>query len=492
MKARRGFALLVVLVVVAAAVLAVTGTIFLVRGEVAGTANAGESVRSRAVAWSGVQAVAASLGQARAEILAGADPTVETTFTVWEAGGERGTVRLLPLGPAARTLVPENAKADLARLDADALVRSGVFDPEAAARVIAARDACGSRPLDLGSLLEHGARPDDLHGELDEAFLAEFGDATSDDEELATAARDAALAIARDTAPEPRGLCDLATVFSFDPPVGADGTPRILLSGELGDEAREALDERLGEGAASALARIAADVTDEPALLEAWASLRPDPRAWAALLDAVTLLDDGLEEGRIDLLRADESALRMLPGLPEEAAARIVRERDAFPAERRTDPSWIVERGIVDAATFRTVLPRLATRSLFWRVRIEGRIERLGDDRESEGSGTSSSRTILEAVIDLTGERPRLASLRDVTALPDAIRVLAELPEPVRPVGMPEGIEPPVTPENDLDSVVTEPELPVLDGNPAAEPETDAPSTRRSGAHGIGRWKRAG
>ena len=87
MSRDRGFVLLVVLVVVAAAVLAVTGTIFLVRGEVAGTANAGETTRTHAVAWSGVQAVAATLGAARGEILAGGDPTVEREFTVWEAGG---------------------------------------------------------------------------------------------------------------------------------------------------------------------------------------------------------------------------------------------------------------------------------------------------------------------------------------------------------------------------------------------------------------------
>lgn len=488
MRREAGFVLLVVLVVVAAAVLAVTGTIFLIRGEVAGTANAGEAVRTRAVAWSGVQAIAATLGQARGEILAGGDPIVEASFTVWEEGGERGTVRLLPLGPAARTLVAENAKVDLGRLGAEDLARSGALDADAAARVVAARDACGPRPLDLSSLLAHGALPEDLHGELDEAFLAAFGDADSDDAELAAASRDAAMAIARDAAPAPRGLSDLATVFAFDPPVRADGSPRIVLSGELDAAEREEIEELFGEGAAAALERVAADVADEAALLAAWASVRPDPAAWSALLAAVTLIEGGLDEGRIDLLRADEAALRALPGLPDEAPARIVREREAVPDDDRLDPAWLVKRGILDAETFRTLLPRLATRSLFWRVRVEGRIERLA----GEGEPTAASRTILEAVIDLTGERPRLASLRDVTALPDAIRMLAATPEREVAVEPEEESVADFTPENDVRSDVPEPSPTTIDADPAPAAPVEPVPAARSGATGIGRWKRGG
>lgn len=496
MRRRRGFVLLVVLVVVAAAVLAVTGTVFLVRGEVAGTANAGEAVRTRAVAWSGVQAVAAALGAARGEILAGGEPMIEGRFTIWEAGGERGTVRLLPIGPAGRTVVPENAKVDLARLDVEGLVRSGCLDADAAARVIAARDAAGGRPLDLAGLLAHGARPEDLHGELDDEFLASFGasfgDVESGDEEAATAARDAALDIARGTARPPRGLAELATVFAFDPPIDAEGTPRILLSGELDSAARGTLDERLGDGAADALARLAADATDEAALLEAWATVRPDPPAWSALLDTVTLIDGGLDEGRIDLLRADEAALRTLPGVTDDAAARIARERDAVDADERRDPSWLVGRGILDAATFRALLPRLATRSLFWRVRVEGRVERVEDGRERPSEAPAASRVILEAVIDLTGDRPRLASLRDVTALPDAVRMLASLPEPEERPEADLTMAEPATPENDETILEPEPLPPPTVDDPEPSMPSEAAPSARSGANGIGRWKRAG
>lgn len=490
MSRERGFVLLVVLVVVAAAVLAVTGTIFLVRGEVAGTANAGETTRTQAVAWSGVQAIAATLGAARGEILAGGEPTIGREFTIWEAGGERGTVRLLPLGPTARLAVPENAKVDLGTIDAAGLERSGAFDTDAAARIIAARDACGGRPLDLAGLLAHGALPEDLHGELDDAFLASFGDVESDDEELAAASRDAALEVARGTSPAPRGLGDLATVFAFDPPIRRDGSPRIVLGGELAKEDRDALDESLGDGAAGALERI--DAADETALLEAWASKHPDPASWSRLLDLVTLIDGGLDEGRLDLLRADEAALRTLPGLPEDAAGRIVRERETVPADERLDPSWIFERGIVDAATFRSLLPRLATRSLFWRVRVEGRIERVDAGREPTAPDASTPRVILEAVIDLTGERPRLASLRDITALPDAIRMLAALPPAEDRPELDDGIAPPVTPENEEPAFEADPPAAIEEEASGSETPLEPASGRRSGAMGIGRWKRAG
>lgn len=490
MRSERGFVLIVVLVVVAAAVLAVTGTIFLVRGEVAGTANAGETTRTHAVAWSGVQAVAATLGAARGEILAGGDPTVEPEFTVWEAGGERGVVRLLPLGPTARHAVPENAKLDLRTLDAEGLARSGTFDDEAAARIVAARDGCGGRPLDLASLLAHGALPEDLHGELDDAFLASFGDVESDDEELAAASRDAALEAARGVSPTPRGLCDLATVFAFDPPIRRDGAPRIVLDGELARDELAALEERLGDGAAAALERI--EAADEAALLEAWSASRPDPASWSGLLDAVTLIDGGLDEGRLDLLRADEAALRGLTGLPEEAAARIVREREAVPADERLDPAWLVERGIVDASTFRSLLSRIATRSLFWRIRVEGRIERIESDRDATAAAAPTLRVILEAVIDLTGERPRLASLRDITAFPDAIRMLAALPAAEERTEFESGIESPATPENDDMSVEPEADSPSEEAVVPAETSAETAPSARSGANGIGRWKRAG
>lgn len=490
MTRERGFVLLVVLVVVAAAVLAVTGTIFLVRGEVAGTANAGESTRTQAVAWSGVQAVAATLGAARGEILAGGEPILEARVVLWEAGGERGSVRLMPLGPAGRLAVPENAKVDLRALDAESLERSGVFDAEAAMRLIAAREACGGRPLDLASLLAHGATPEDLHGELDDAFLTLFGDVESTDLELAAASRDATLEVARGSSIDPRGLVDLATVFAFDPPIRTDGLPRIVLDGELSDDERTTLDDRLGDGAAAALEGV--EAADEAALLDAWASVRSDPAAWSVLVDTVTLIDGGFDEGRLDLLRADEAALRTLPGLPDGAAARIVREREAVTAEARLDPAWLVERDIVDATTFRALLPRLATRSLFWRVRIEGRIERIDADGETTAGDPSAIRTILEAVIDLTGERPRIASLRDITALPDAIRMLAALPEAEERPELDEAVEPPFTPENEPPREEPASLPPPLDAiDVPAAPEDPVPAVR-SGANGIGRWKRAG
>ena len=173
-----------------------------------------------------------------------------------------------------------------------------------------------------------------------------------------------------------------------------------------------------------------------------------------------------------------------------------LRERDAVPSDERLDPSWLVARGIVDAASFRSILPRLATRSLFWRVRVEGRIERVEDGRAATEVDASAPRTILEAVIDLTGERPRLASLRDVTTLPDAIRMLVVLPRveerPELDAELDAEPAPAVTPENapPFDEIAPpSPDPDPLEESGAAE--GNVPSAR-SGANGIGRWKRGG
>lgn len=424
---RRGFVLLAVLILVGAAVLAATGVVFLVRGEVAGSGNAAESTRLRAAGWSAVQAVAATLGSERARILAGESPMLERELVLWEAAGENATATLLPVGPAGELVVAEGAKAPLATATVESLVATAVLDEALAARVIAARDAAAP-VLDVDALLlVRGAsslRVADLHGPVEELTL--------DLDEDARIRSGDALAALLGGGIEPRGLADLLTVHGADPPLAADGSPRLSI-GAWNDEQRSAVDAALGSGSAALLAGtveepVESPPTDAQSAWKAWRARYPDPRDWATFLDRIDLRPAGSDE-RLDVLRASAAALRSVPGIDDERAARIVRERDALSAEEKRTVAWLAQRGILEPDAFATAAERLTTRSLSWRFRVAARLEperRFGSSAAPEEDEPIRV-AVYEAIVDLSEPEPRIAYLREIAALEVAAMLLASL-----------------------------------------------------------------
>jgi DNA uptake protein ComE-like DNA-binding protein len=424
---RRGFVLLAVLILVGAAVLAATGVVFLVRGEVAGSGNAAESTRLRAAGWSAVQAVAARLGSERARILAGESPRLERKFFLWEAAGENATATLLPVGPSGELVVAEGAKIPLATATVESLVATGVVDDALAARVIAARDAAGP-VLDVDALLlvrgPSALRVAELYGPVEEMTLDLDADARIRSGE--------ALAALLGGGIEPRGLADLLTVHGADPPLTADGSPRLVI-GEWTAEQRRAVDAALGAGSATLLAGAVEESAESPpsdarSAWNAWRARYPDPREWAAFLDRIDLRPAGSDE-RIDVIRASAAALRAVPGIDDERAARIVRERDALSAEDRRTAAWLAQRGILEPDAFAAVAERLTTRSLSWRFRVAARIypERRFGSASAPEEDQPVRVAVYEAIVDLSEPEPRIAYLREIAALEVAAMLLASL-----------------------------------------------------------------
>ncbi len=489
-RRREGFVLVAVLIIVSSTILIATGVAFLVRGEVAGSSNAAESTRMRAAAWSAVQAAAARLGAQRSEILAGATPSLEPNFVLWEAPREVANATLLPLGPAGETLVPEGAKLDLGQATSEELAATKALDDELIRRLLARRDAVG-RPLDIDALLG-GAGDDavtmaDLHGPLEELSLGI-------DEDARVRSGDALRDLLAGGA-QPRGAADLLTAFAYDAPLDASGEPRVALSGEWTDDRRGSLDALLGSGSARLLEDSIKDGKgDEAAILAAWRSKHPDPKEWAIVLDRLAWSNEWVV-GKVDVMRASAAALKALPGVTDEIAGQIVRERDAVPAEERRTAAWLATRGIIPPGTFVDLAPRLSTRTLFWRVRVAVRFDEEGSREGPDEEGDELGRTmVMEAVIDVSGNEPRIALLRDVSALDTVVQMVLAVPPPEAPSSdsatssdRPETEPPPPPPEPE--SIEPPPPPSAPEPAPAAQPST-APSVPH--VPGVGRWRSAG
>jgi len=303
---RRGFVLVAVLVVVACTVLVATGIVFLVRGEVAGTVNATDSMRLRAAAWSGVQAFASRLASQRERVLAGGTPTIESSIVLWEVPDEGVTARLLPIGPDGARLVPEASRIELRSATVEALVATGAISDELAERTIAARGALGGGAVQPDALLAAGSTslsPEELYGPLEDVRLAL--------DEDADVQSGAALERLLDGGTTVRGLADLLTAFSEEPALSASGERRIALDGAWDTTRRDAVDALLGEGSAAILEPVSkAPDAHYAAMFAAWRAKHPDPKEWLTFLDGTTANASPLLLGRLDVLHASCASVK--------------------------------------------------------------------------------------------------------------------------------------------------------------------------------------
>ena len=107
----------------------------------------------------------------------------------------------------------------------------------------------------------------------------------------------------------------------------------------------------------------------------------------------------------VNVYAAPREVLMVLPGMDAGAADNIIAERDNVPAEDRENLAWLYVRDAVDADTFKAIAPLLTTRGYQFHVRCVG-------------FGSPSGRfCVLEAVLDVTGDTPRIVYLRDLTRL---------------------------------------------------------------------------
>jgi hypothetical protein len=136
----------------------------------------------------------------------------------------------------------------------------------------------------------------------------------------------------------------------------------------------------------------------------------------AEVLDLFATDADSGYDGLVNVNTASPLVLATLPGIDLPLAEAIVSTRTGMSPERRATIAWLYQEGVVDAAKFKTIAPRLTARSTQFRFSVIG-------------YGLPSGRyRVLEVVIDLGSGDPRIAYLRDITRRGLPIRLKEENP----------------------------------------------------------------
>jgi DNA uptake protein ComE-like DNA-binding protein len=408
---RRGTIIVAVLVIVALSALAASTTMYFSEAATAGADASLRRVRSRALAWSGIQAVMAELDAQRDQLLDGDAPMLTTQWQLFEEGSRRGIVRLVALEQddtgLERWAVSESTRLNINLATPEMLGNLGGVSESQAAAI-------------------HGGRP---YGSLEE--LVRVAPDLLNEEEQAEP-----LDPALDSLPARNFL----TVMSFDPNVqagietapgrGGDskGKLRVNLNVSWSDELAEAIRTRFDAAAVN----VAKTMFDAGEKFKKTADLvgvlrrnNVPPPSWPPILDTFTVSPDPYIPGRIDVNRAPARVLATIPGISQEAAAAIVQARHGLEASRRRSIAWPVIEGILSPDEFVKAVDWMTTRSMQWRVRLEAGI--IDTDSPERGTPELQERMTLEAIIDVASDRPRVAYLRDVTLLSTAFTLKSRI-----------------------------------------------------------------
>ena len=469
---RRAGAIIAVLFLMVIGIL-IASTVLVTADAAASGARAETSrTQSRALAWSGIQALMAELAEQREELIDGQTPDITAEWDLYTLDdGTRGVIRMIDLDPESLAILQsENAKLDINSASAEMLAGIPGLDKQLAERIVAARD--GSPFTSVGQLLGvEGISPELVYGEPP----SESGLPASD-------AEAGALPIAEGGAP-PDGLARYLTVFSFDPnvQVGIDDSPdnrgnlRVNLDQEWSDKLGRAIADRFDQNTADAVQRLMESgqtFATDGELVQVLIDNNVGAEAWALVLDVFTTSDDQFLRGRVDVNTAPPEVLACIPGISPEQAGAIAEVREGIDPGARRSPAWLVLEGLLEPEEYAMAADWLTARSTQWRVRLEAGIERgdpLGFDESAPMTldqlasswdqpleSTLEHRIELEAVIDVASSRPRVAYLRDVTMLGPVMSMHRALHAQD---------ESPVLPGDELDALAVEAEPESFDPN---------------------------
>ena len=123
------------------------------------------------------------------------------------------------------------------------------------------------------------------------------------------------------------------------------------------------------------------------------------------VMDLFTTSPDERQEGLVDVNSASIAVLKTIPGVDEPLAESMVSARRSISPERRTTIAWLFQEGVLDAAQFKQMAPFLTARSFQYSFHVVG-------------YGVPSGRyRVLDVIVDVAGDQPRISFLRDLTKL---------------------------------------------------------------------------
>ncbi len=434
-----------------------------------------EDLELRLAVRSALTVMTADLARQRDDLLSGDSPSAPRAVRIDRGKPDDDTpppgilVEFVPFADD-RVLVPESARLDLNTAPIDAIASlPGLPDGLADAIDRGRRIAPFRSPVEVLGLVGSDQQsrfadpplglPDrSLDSPTDSAF--DIPSAGSSQVPTDTLNRSSVASMDASDPDDPGGNAwlDFLTVYSADPTVStgsADsdrtGSPRVNVNAPWSDRIEQALLEAAGDSADESLRTLFVDapMLRSPSVLVGLLAENGVPQEqWGALLDAITTTPDLYRLGLVDLNRAPAEVLAGLPGLDAASAESIVSARDRLDLNDRRSIDWPLSEGILDESQFRACVDSLTTRSLQWRFMLRASFEPEQDsfigfdpddtpadllpqadefgvaieDDTDEDTGPS---LLFEVVLDLAGDRPRIAYLRERTAYDLALAVAA-------------------------------------------------------------------
>lgn len=438
-KTRRAGAIIAVLMLLIMGII-IAATVLVTADAARATSHAEmQRVQSRAIGWSGVQALMVELAGQREDLLDGQEPNITAEWDLFTLDdGTRGVVRLIDLVPDGMAIIEsENAKLDINTATAEMLALIPGLDKSIADAIVEART---STPFtSVAQLLGvEGISPELLYGAATDSAQQPGFDAEPQGLSGATA--------------DSRGLQPFLTVFSFDPNVqvgfdgetGSRGNFRVNLDQTWSEKLGRAIADRFDQDAADfvkAIMEAGQSFATDSELVGLLATNNMPVEQWATVLDVFTTTDDQFLRGRIDINTAPPEVLACVPGITPKSAEMIVGAREGLDGEMRRSPTWLVVEGVLTPEEFTLAADWVTTRSMQWRVRLEVGLEagdpmggfdeavpmtldEMVESIDEPGAGSRlTHRMVFEAVIDIGSTRPRVAYLREVTLFEPVYRM---------------------------------------------------------------------
>jgi hypothetical protein len=373
MRRRRGIVLAAVTVVVAASLWTTVALLARAGVETAGIDGGSEGIQEDAAVHSAVLVFASELFGQRDELRAGQDATLDDQVVLWDSGQRATVARLLPV-EGERVLVAEAGRLDLNLATAEQLDH-----------------VLGQSESVIAHRTPH--RIDDVRDVL---MLLDQGpiEATGSG-----------------------GLCERLTVHAHEPNVQQSGDLRINLDVPWSDDLAERIRSRFDDSVVEALEQIAADdpIESDADLMRIILSFEIPPEDWIDALDAFSMEPVRYRRGRIDINAASAEVLASLPGVTPEYAAAIVQRRGNLDAELLATPAWPFIEGLMPTDIAAEVLHHMTVGSWTWRLRIA-----CGEVPSDAVESAIQDARVIDVIIDVAGEQPRIAMMRDVTMRPQA------------------------------------------------------------------------
>ncbi len=439
MTRRRGTVLVAVLVLVMLSALAAAVLLYRAQAEVTAASAAGRGQQAYVTALTGLQRTMGILSAA------GADPSVWTDNPelfaaqwVCNDGANDWFFTIYAYNPLAPDVLrngvtDEASKININTAGQDTLLALGGMTPELVDCLIDYRDAdANTRPA--------GAEQD-YYDQLPHPYLIKNGPLMTVEELLMVKGFTAELVYGEDynlngllepseddgdtTFPPDngdgqldRGLLGVATTWSYERNVAADGKGRININSDA-DFSAAGLSQQMQDFIR--LYRLEGNVFKHPAeLLNLRYQLKKDQDKLKAgqwiesgvgidelpqVVDRLTARPGKLVFGMVNINTASAAVLSALPGFDEDLAGQLISAREQLDSSLKETIAWPYTQNVVSADTFKAIAPFLTARSWQFHVRCVAYGWPCGQYR------------VVEAVIDMAGSSPRMLYQRDLTRL---------------------------------------------------------------------------